>query len=109
MAWSTATETTELRSSSATVAVKSTTVYRARLTTPNAGGPLGTTQMLTLDAPTRAGHDDVVALSHAATPTPLGGAMVLPVDATVRAPSLRGRRSYRARGEGPPGRRRIPG
>ncbi len=60
----------------------SATVYQARLTTPNAGWPLGTTQTLTLDAPTRPGHDYVVALSHAATPTPLGGAMVLPVDAT---------------------------
>ncbi|HET6202529.1 MAG TPA: choice-of-anchor V domain-containing protein [Planctomycetota bacterium] len=60
----------------------SSTVYQARLATPTATWPMGTIQTLTLDAPTRSGDDYVVALSHSATPTPLGGAMILPVDAT---------------------------
>jgi hypothetical protein len=60
----------------------SRTVYQARLASANATWPMGTTQDLTLDAPTQPSDDYVIALSHSTTFTPLGGPMSLPVDAS---------------------------
>ena len=56
------------------------TVYQAEVSTANATWPLGSTQMLNLAAPTRPGSFYVLAISDSTTPTPLGGAMDLPVN-----------------------------
>jgi hypothetical protein len=55
-------------------------VYQAQISTPAATWPLGTTQPLTLKAPTRPGDDYIVALSDGTSPTVLPGGLVIPID-----------------------------
>ncbi len=59
----------------------SRTVYRAEISSPSTTWPMGGIYNLNLSAPGHAGEAHVVVMSESALPTPLGGPLVLPVNA----------------------------
>jgi hypothetical protein len=64
----------------------STTVakmYQATLSTPTTAWPIGTTQTMTLSAPTHGGQIYLIVPSESATPYSLGGPFLLEVDLTT--------------------------
>jgi hypothetical protein len=58
-------------------------MYQATLSTPTTAWPIGTTQTLTLSAPTHAGQVYMIVPSDSATPYSLGGPFLLEVDPTT--------------------------